>query len=86
MPVYAWEGRNRQGALKKGVIEASSEAAATLRLRGQMISPTSVRPKASKGFGDIKLFQKARLDRQCRRSPERLLQRGRSQLTLKPLN
>lgn len=51
MPVYAWEGRTRQGTLKKGVIEASSEAAATLRLRGQMISPVSVRAKASRGLG-----------------------------------
>ena len=58
MPVYAWEGRTRQGSLKKGVIEASSEAAATLRLRGQMINPVSVRPKASRSLGDISLFQK----------------------------
>jgi type IV pilus assembly protein PilC len=58
MPAYAWEGRTRQGTLKKGVIEASSEAAATLRLRGQMINPTSVRPKASRSLGDIALFQK----------------------------
>ncbi|MCZ7618864.1 MAG: type II secretion system F family protein [Myxococcota bacterium] len=40
------------------MIEASSEAAATLRLRGQMISPVSVRAKASRGLGDIALFQK----------------------------
>ncbi len=58
MPAYAWEGRTRQGTLKKGVIEASSEAAATLRLRGQMINPTSVRPKASRSLGDFALFQK----------------------------
>ena len=58
MPVFAWEGRTRQGVLKKGVIEASSEAAATMQLRGQMIVPVSVRPRASKGLGDIKLFQR----------------------------
>jgi type IV pilus assembly protein PilC len=57
MPVFAWEGRTRQGTLKKGVIEASNEAAAMMQLRGQMIVPVSVRPKASGGLGSIKLFR-----------------------------
>jgi type IV pilus assembly protein PilC len=56
MPVFAWEGRTRQGTLKKGVIEAASEAAAMMQLRGQMIVPVSVRPKASGGLGSIKLW------------------------------
>jgi type IV pilus assembly protein PilC len=58
MPVFAWEGRTRQGTLKKGVIEANSEAAAMMQLRGQMIVPVSVRAKASRGLGDIKLFRR----------------------------
>jgi type IV pilus assembly protein PilC len=58
MPVFAWEGRTRQGTLKKGVIEAASEAAAMMQLRGQMIVPVSVRPKAGGGLGSLKLFKK----------------------------
>lgn len=58
MPVFAWEGRTRQGTLKKGVIEAASEAAAMMQLRGQMIVPVSVRPKAAGGLGGFKLFKK----------------------------
>jgi type IV pilus assembly protein PilC len=50
MPVFAWEGRTRQGQLKKGVIKASSEAAAMMQLRGQMIVPISVRPKESRSL------------------------------------
>jgi len=50
MPVFAWEGRTRQGQVKKGVIEAASEAAAMMQLRTQAIVPTSVKPKSSRGF------------------------------------
>jgi type IV pilus assembly protein PilC len=56
MPVFAWEGRTRQGTLKKGVIEAASEAAAMMQLRGQMIIPVAVRPRAARG--QIKLFKR----------------------------
>jgi type IV pilus assembly protein PilC len=57
MPVFAWEGRTRQGALKKGVIEAVSEAAAMMQLRGQSIIPVSVKPKAA-GGSKFKLFKR----------------------------
>src|SRR5215510_11333689 len=50
MPVFAWEGRTRQGTLKKGVIEAASEAAAMMQLRGQSIIPVSVKPKSARGI------------------------------------
>jgi type IV pilus assembly protein PilC len=50
MPVFAWEGRTRQGQVKKGVIEAASEAAAMMQLRAQAIIPTSVRAKAARGL------------------------------------
>ena len=50
MPVFAWEGRTRQGTLKKGVIEAVSEAAAMMQLRGQSIVPVSVKPKTSRNI------------------------------------
>ena len=46
MPVFTWEGRTRQGTTKKGVIEAPSEAAVMTQLRGQMIVPVKVKPKA----------------------------------------
>ena len=36
MPVYNWEGRTRQGAMKKGVMEAANEAAVMAQLRAQM--------------------------------------------------
>jgi len=57
MPVFAWEGRTRQGQVKKGVIEAATEAAAMMQLRTQAIVPTSVKPKSSRGV-EIKLFKK----------------------------
>ncbi|RIL05839.1 MAG: pilus assembly protein PilC [Proteobacteria bacterium] len=50
MPVFAWEGRTRQGQVKKGVIEAATEAAAMMQLRAQAIIPTAVRPKAARSF------------------------------------
>jgi type IV pilus assembly protein PilC len=50
MPVFAWEGRTRQGQVKKGVIEAATEAAAMMQLRTQAIVPTSVKPKAARSF------------------------------------
>jgi len=56
MPVFAWEGRNRQGQTKKGSIEAPNEAAVMMQLRGQMINPTSVKAKTGAGF-EIKLFK-----------------------------
>jgi len=57
MPVFAWEGRTRQGTLKKGVIEAVSEAAAMMQLRGQSIIPVSVKPKAARNV-NINLFKR----------------------------
>jgi type IV pilus assembly protein PilC len=57
MPVFTWEGRTRQGTTKKGVIEAVSEAAVMAQLRGQMIVPVKVKPKAKdllEGFDLLK--------------------------------
>jgi type IV pilus assembly protein PilC len=50
MPVFAWEGRTRQGQVKKGVIEAATEAAAMMQLRTQAIVPTSVKAKSARGI------------------------------------
>jgi type IV pilus assembly protein PilC len=45
MPVFNWEGRTRQGTVKKGVLEAPNEAAVMTQLRAQMIMPVRVKTK-----------------------------------------
>jgi type IV pilus assembly protein PilC len=45
MPVFIWEGRTRQGTIKKGVMEASNDAAVMTQLRAQMILPLKVKPR-----------------------------------------
>ena len=45
MPIYLWKGRNRQGEVKKGEIDAANAGAATLQLRSQSLIPISVRAK-----------------------------------------
>ena len=57
MPVYAYEGRTRAGASKKGVIEAASEAAAMASLRAQQILPTAVKAKPKDLLAGLKLPQ-----------------------------
>jgi type IV pilus assembly protein PilC len=57
MPVFTWEGRTRQGTTKKGVIEAVNEAAVMAQLRGQMIVPVKVKPKAKDLLEGIDLFK-----------------------------
>ncbi len=56
MPVFAWEGRTRQGSIKKGVIEAANEAAVMTQLRSQSIVPVTVKAKA-RDF-EIALFER----------------------------
>ncbi len=45
MPIYTWKGRTRQGALKKGNIEAANEAAVMAQLRAQSLLPVTVKEK-----------------------------------------
>jgi type IV pilus assembly protein PilC len=45
MAIYNWQGRTRDGAKKKGVLEAGNEAAVTAQLRSQGILPTKVKLK-----------------------------------------
>jgi len=45
MAVYTWKGRTRQGTVKKGEIEAQSEAAVIAQLRQQSILPITVKTK-----------------------------------------
>lgn len=53
MPVYKWEGRTRDGAVKKGTLEAANEAVVTAQLRAQKIAPTKI--KKSLGAIEIKI-------------------------------
>jgi type IV pilus assembly protein PilC len=46
MPIYNWQGRTRDGAKKKGALEAANEAAVTAQLRSQGVLPTKVKLKA----------------------------------------
>ena len=45
MPIYNWQGRTRDGAKKKGALEAGNEAAVTAQLRSQGILPVKVKLK-----------------------------------------
>ncbi len=45
MPVYTWVGRTRDGAQKKGVLEAGSEAGVTAQLRAQGVLPVKIKQK-----------------------------------------
>lgn len=42
MPIYKWEGKTGKGAIKKGEMEAPTEAAIRIHLRQQNIIPTKV--------------------------------------------
>jgi type IV pilus assembly protein PilC len=46
MPIFQWKARTRQGALKKGEIEAMNEAAVMAQLRSQMLLPVTVKAKS----------------------------------------
>lgn len=45
MPAFSWEGKTREGLVKKGVIIADSADAATAQLRAQSILPSAVRAR-----------------------------------------
>ena len=45
MPIYKWEGKTAKGSLKKGEMEAPSEAALRIHLRQQNIIPTKISSK-----------------------------------------
>jgi type IV pilus assembly protein PilC len=45
MPIYKWEGKTSKGAVKKGEMEAPSEAAIRIHLRQQSIIPTKIAVK-----------------------------------------
>jgi type IV pilus assembly protein PilC len=53
MPTYAWEGRTRDGVVRKGTMEAPNEGLVSAQLRAQKIMPTKV--KKSLGAIEIKI-------------------------------
>jgi len=55
MPVFTWSGRTRQGANKKGVLEAINKDGVMAQLRAQGILPVSVKEKP-KNLEDIFTF------------------------------
>jgi type IV pilus assembly protein PilC len=57
MAVYTWEGRTRQGTTKKGVMEATGEAAVMAQLRAQMITPVNVKAKSKDLLEGLSLFK-----------------------------
>jgi len=46
MPVFNWKARTRQGAVKKGVMEAQNDDAVMAVLRSQSLLPIAVKPAA----------------------------------------
>jgi type IV pilus assembly protein PilC len=50
IPLWVWEGKNRQGEMKKGEMEAADEGAVQQRLRAMQLVNTKVKRKISFGF------------------------------------
>lgn len=50
MAEFAWEARGRMGEMRKGTMEADTEAAVHARLRAQQLNPTKVSKKFSMNF------------------------------------
>lgn len=57
MPVFVWEGKNQQGLVQKGELEAASETALKELLRKQNIRPTVIKQKPKDIFANIKFLQ-----------------------------
>lgn len=55
MPVFKWEGKDRQGQSIRGEIEASSTSVAVLQLRKQQIVPLQLRPEKKKKKGTLSI-------------------------------
>ena len=51
MPLFKWQGKNRQGEVIRGQMEAASAAVAVLNLRKQHIVPIQVKPEKAKSPG-----------------------------------
>ncbi len=50
MPLFKWQGKNRQGEIIRGEMEAANAAVAVLNLRKQQIVPIQVKPEKAKSL------------------------------------
>ena len=57
MPVFLWEGKNRNNQIQKGELEAASEAAARAHLNRIRIAPTKVKKKPKDLFENVAFMQ-----------------------------
>lgn len=55
MPKFAWEGKNRSGAVQKGEMEAPSEAVVSNQLRRQGIMPSNIKERGKGLDVEIKI-------------------------------
>jgi type IV pilus assembly protein PilC len=60
MPIYIWKGKSRQGTVTKGEMEAATVEAVEAQLRGQMLTPVSVKAKP-KDIGEYISFLKQKI-------------------------
>ncbi len=58
MPIYKWEGKTAKGAIKKGEMEAPSEAAIRIHLRQQNVIPTKISAKGKEITISLPFFKK----------------------------
>ncbi len=61
MPIFNWKARTRQGALKKGEMEAGNEAAVMAQLRAQSLLPMVVKQKP-KDISEYLTFLKEKIN------------------------
>ena len=57
MPVYQWVGKNKKNEVKKGELEAVSEAAVKSQLVRQRITPTKIKKKPKDLFENVAFLQ-----------------------------
>ena len=57
MPVYQWVGKNRKNEVKKGELEAASEASVKSQLVRQRITPTKIKAKPKDLFENVSFLQ-----------------------------
>jgi type IV pilus assembly protein PilC len=57
MPVFVWEGKDRNNAVQKGEIEANDETAVRATLNRQRITPTKVKAKPKDIFENVSFMQ-----------------------------
>jgi type IV pilus assembly protein PilC len=57
MPVYQWVGKNKKNEVKKGELEAASEAAVKAQLSRQRITPTKIKTKPKDLFENVAFLQ-----------------------------